>query len=310
MISYDGLFALLKTKGLSKTALAKKAGISSRTLAKLGNGDYVAMKVIEDICRALDCNIGDILSVSADAQPVGRLLSVLREEKAMKLKGGLYHQTQIEMTYNSNHIEGGKLTKDQTRYIFETNTIGLEADKTVNVDDIAETSNHFRCIDYALDKASEPLTEDIIKEFHRLLKSNTSDSSKDWFAVGDYKKKPNAVGDMPTTPPKKVAAALQKLLADYGKLPHPAIEDIIAFHREFEAIHPFQDGNGRVGRLVAFKECLRFDITPFIIDENLRLFYYRGFKEWPNERGYLSDTCKAGQDKYRAIIDYFMSDEN
>jgi len=304
------LFEILKAKGLSKTAFANKVGISSRTLARLGSGDYVALKVIEDICRVLNCKPGDIISITEDAPAVNRLLSVLREEKAMKLKGGLYHQTQIEMTYNSNHIEGSRLTKDQTRYIFETNTIGLEEDKTINVDDIVETANHFRCIDYAIVTATDPLTEDTVKEFHRLLKSNTSDSLKEWFAVGDYKKRPNIVGDNPTTPPSKVAAAISSLLTSYGKIPSPEIDDIIAFHHDFEAIHPFQDGNGRVGRLIAFKECLRFNITPFIIDEELRLFYYRGLKNWKSERGYLLDTCKRGQDKYQAIVDYFFTHEN
>ena len=308
MIRYDGLFELLKAKGLSKTAFARKVGISSRTLAKLSNGGYVAMKVIEDICRVLNCKPGDILSVSVEGSIVSKLLSTLREEKDMKLKGGLYHQTQIEMTYNSNHIEGSRLTKDQTRYIFETNTIGLEEDKTINVDDIIETANHFRCIDYAIDTATDPLTEEIIKEFHRLLKSNTSDSRKDWFAVGDYKKKPNIVGDMPTTPPAKVADAIRRLLANYEGIPAPVIDDIIAFHKEFEEIHPFQDGNGRVGRLIAFKECLRFNVTPFIISEEIKLFYYRGLKEWDKERGYLLDTCKTGQDKYQAIVDYFLKE--
>jgi DNA-binding Xre family transcriptional regulator/fido (protein-threonine AMPylation protein) len=308
MICYDGLFDILKEKGLSKTVFAQRVGISSRTLAKLSSGDYIAMKVVEDICRFLGCRPSDILSVAQDPPAGNKLLAVLREEKAMKLKGGLYHKTQIEMTYNSNRIEGSRLSKDQTRYIFETNSIGLESDKTVNVDDITETANHFRCIDYAVDTADKPLTEEIIKEFHRLLKTNTSDGDKTWFAVGDYKRRPNTVGDSPTAPPDKVAAAVKKLLDGYnGQISH-TIDGIIAFHKEFESIHPFQDGNGRVGRLVAFKECLRFNITPFIIDEDLRLFYYRGLKEWDKERGYLLDTCKTGQDKYRTIADYFLKD--
>ena len=309
MIRYDGLFEILKAKGLTKTAFAGMVGISSRTLAKLSSGDYVAMKVIENICRALNCNVGDIITITPDAAVTNTLLSVLREEKDMRLKGGLYHQTQIEMTYNSNHIEGSRLTKDQTRYIFETNTIGLEEDKTINVDDILETANHFRCIDYAIDTATDPLSADIIKEFHRLLKSNTSDGQKEWFAVGDYKKRANAVEDSPTTPPAKVADAILSLLAAYAKIPLPSIDDIIAFHYDFESIHPFQDGNGRVGRLIAFKECLRFGHVPFIIDEELRLFYYRGLKNWKSERGYLLDTCKSGQDKYQAVVDYFLKPE-
>jgi DNA-binding Xre family transcriptional regulator/fido (protein-threonine AMPylation protein) len=307
MISYDGLFELLKAKGISRTALANRVGISSRTLAKLGGGGYVSMKVIEEICRFLGCAPNDVFSFLQDPPPKNKLLAVLREEKDMKLKGGLYHKTQIELTYNSNRIEGSRLSKDQTRYIFETNTIGLEENRAVNVDDITETSNHFRCIDYALDAADKPLSEEIIKEFHRLLKTNTSDADKEWFAVGGYKLKPNVVGDAPTAPPAKVAAAVQRLLANYNKLLSPTLDEIIAFHRALEVIHPFQDGNGRVGRLVAFKECLHFNITPFIIDEDLRLFYYRGLKEWDDERGYLLDTCKSGQDKYQAIVDYFLN---
>ena len=305
MISYDGLFNLLKAKGLSKTAFANKVGISSRTLAKLSNGDYVAMKVIEDICRTLSCTPGDILSISDGPTALSKLLSVLREEKDMKLKGGLYHQTQIEMTYNSNHIEGSRLTKDQTRYIFETNTIGLEADESANVDDIIETVNHFACFDYMLAHSSEQLSENMIKEFHRILKTGTSDARKDWFRVGEYKARPNVVGDAKTAAPGRVAEEMGKLLSAYNRKNPISFEDIVEFHHRFESIHPFQDGNGRVGRIIMFRECLVNGILPFIIGHEHKMFYYRGLKEFNREKGYLMDTCRAAQDEYEKLAAYF-----
>ena len=232
------------------------------------------------------------------------LLDQLKEQKSMRLKGGIYHRTQIDLTYNSNRIEGSKLTHEQTRFIFETNTIG--ADKEImNVDDIIETTNHFRCIDLIIDKAKSKLTEAFIKQLHLLLKSGTSDSGKDWFNVGEYKKLPNEVGGNETTHPKKVADVMKKLLASYHNIRQKTVEDIIAFHQKFEAIHPFQDGNGRVGRLIMFKECLANNIVPFIIDEDLKLFYYRGLREWKNVREYLLDTCLTAQDNYKAILKYF-----
>ena len=232
------------------------------------------------------------------------LLDQLKEQKSMRLKGGIYHRTQIDLTYNSNRIEGSKLTHEQTRFIFETNTIG--ADKEImNVDDIIETTNHFRCIDLIIDKAKFKLTEAFIKQLHLLLKSGTSDSGKDWFNVGEYKKLPNEVGGNETTHPKKVADVMKKLLASYHNIRQKTLEDIIAFHQKFEAIHPFQDGNGRVGRLIMFKECLANNIVPFIIDEDLKLFYYRGLREWKNVREYLLDTCLTAQDNYKAILKYF-----
>ena len=232
------------------------------------------------------------------------LLAVLREQKEMKLKGGIYHRTQIDLTYNSNHIEGSRLTHDQTRYIFETNTIGI-TDESVNVDDIIETTNHFRCIDLIIDRAEERLTEELIKELHYILKSGTSDHRKDWFAVGDYKKLPNEVGGMDTALPEEVADKMKALLAEYNAKEEKNFEDILDFHVKFERIHPFQDGNGRVGRLTMFKECLKYNIVPFIIEDNLKMFYYRGLKEWDNEKGYLTDTCLTAQDKYKAYLDYF-----
>ena len=232
------------------------------------------------------------------------LLNQLKEEKDMKLKGGIYHKTQIDLTYNSNRIEGSKLTHDQTRYIFETNTIGATKD-SINVDDIIETTNHFRCIDLIIDKAKSKLTESFIKELHLLLKSGTSDSRKDWFNVGDYKKLPNEVGGNETCSPKEVTSKMKAMLTDYHKIEQKTIEDIIAFHYQFEIIHPFQDGNGRVGRLIILKECLNNNVVPFIIDEELKLFYYRGLQEWENIRGYLMDTCLTAQDNYKATLQYF-----
>ena len=232
------------------------------------------------------------------------LLYILRDQKASKYPGGIYHKTQIDLTYNSNHIEGSRLTHDQTRYIFETNTIGVE-NEVLNVDDVIETVNHFRCIDMIIENAKTALTEKFIKELHLILKNGTSDSRKDWFAVGDYKKFPNEVGGMGTTLPKEVADKMKELLAEYNTEEEKTFEDILDFHVKFERIHPFQDGNGRVGRLIMFKECLKYNIVPFIIDDDLKMFYYRGLKEWNNEKGYLTDTCLRAQDKYKAYLDYF-----
>lgn len=232
------------------------------------------------------------------------LLNQLKEQKDMRLKGGIYHRTQIDLTYNSNRIEGSKLTQDQTRYIFETNTIGAFKE-SINVDDIIETTNHFRCIDLIIDKAKSKLTQSFIKELHFLLKSGTSDSRKDWFKVGEYKKLPNEVGGNETCLPVAVSSRMAKLLSDYNHIEKKIFQDIIDFHYQFEIIHPFQDGNGRVGRLILFKECLANNIVPFIIDENLKLFYYRGLQEWPRIKEYLLDTCLSAQDSYKAILEYF-----
>lgn len=232
------------------------------------------------------------------------LLKRLREEKEGKISGGIYHRTQIDLTYNSNHIEGSRLTHEQTRYIFETNTIAI-TDESVNVDDIVETTNHFRCIDLIIDHAEEKLSEVFIKEIHRNLKAGTSDSRKSWFHVGDYKKLPNEVGGNATCAPEDVHARMKELLASYNAIKEKSLEDIIDFHQKFESIHPFQDGNGRVGRLVMFKECLANGIVPFIITEELKLFYYRGLKEWGHVNGYLTDTCLAAQDYYKTLLNYF-----
>ena len=232
------------------------------------------------------------------------LLDILREEKSARLSGGIYHKVQIDLTYNSNHIEGSKLTHDETRYIFETNTIGL-SEKVFNVDDIIETSNHFRCIDYMIDNAHLSLSERYIKELHFLLKSGTSDSRLDWFKVGEYKKLPNEVGGVDTAEPQNVASEMAALISAYNGKSEKTFEDIVAFHVAFERIHPFQDGNGRVGRLIMFGECLKHNIVPFIIDEEHKLFYYRGLKEWDSERGFLTDTCLSAQDKFKLILKKF-----
>ena len=254
---------------------------------------------------------GKTWNIPADApipertkQKVSPLLNRLREEKETKLNGGIYHRTQIDLTYNSNHIEGSKLTHEQTRYIFETNTIGI-TDEAVNVDDIVETTNHFRCIDYIIDHANDKLTESMIKELHKVLKSGTSDSRKSWFNVGEYKRLPNEVGGIETTPPEEEHTQIKSLLKTYNAMKNKTLEDIIDFHSKFERIHPFQDGNGRVGRLIMFKECLANNIVPFIITDELKLFYYRGLSNWGKTNGFLTDTCLTAQDQYKALLDYF-----
>lgn len=238
-----------------------------------------------------------------DATPK-TLLDILVEEKNAKLHGGIYHKVQIELTYNSNHIEGSRLTHDQTRYIYETNTIGV-TDQTVRVDDVIETANHFRCIDHIIDKANANITESLMKQLHFILKNGTSDSRLDWFAVGEYKRLPNEVGGQETTPPEMVTSEIRELLDWYNSVEVKTFKDILEFHYRFECIHPFQDGNGRVGRLLLFKECLKHNIVPFVIDEQLKLYYYRGLKEWKREPGFLTDTCYAAQDKFKAWLDYF-----
>ncbi len=232
------------------------------------------------------------------------LLDILKEEKRSQTKGGIYHKIQIDLTYNSNHIEGSRLTHDQTRYIFETNTIGI-TDEGVRVDDIIETATHFRCIDEIIENAKSQLSEKFIKHLHFILKTGTSDAAKDWFAVGEYKKLPNEVGGSETTLPEDVSAEIKKLLADYNSKEKVTLEDILEFHVRFERIHPFQDGNGRIGRLIMFKECLKHSIVPFIIEDSIKMFYYRGLKEWNTEKGYLTDTCLSAQDKFKKYLDYF-----
>ena len=288
---------------VSTKIYAEAHGLSERTMR-----NYCAQGKIQGAQL-----VGKTWNVPADASlpskkyarnAVSPLLFALREQMECKLKGGIYHRTQIELTYNSNHIEGSRLTKEQTRFIFETNTIGI-SDAAIRVDDIIETTNHFRCIDFIIDKAKATLTEAIIKQLHGLLKSGTSDATRSWFAVGDYKRLPNEVGGIETVEPKQVGKAIRKLLKDYKAKQVVSFEDILDFHQRFETIHPFQDGNGRVGRLLMFKECLNHGIVPFIITDELKMYYYRGLHEWNHLPGYLTDTCLTAQDHYKALLDYF-----
>ena len=235
---------------------------------------------------------------------MNNVLQTLREQHQSDLHGGIYHRTQIEMAYNSNHIEGSRLTHEQTRYIYETNTIGMADGDGVNVDDIVETVNHFRCLDMVIEHAEDRLSEALIKDLHRTLKTGTSDSRRSWFAVGEYKRLPNEVGGLDTTAPEEVGNAMRSLLDDYPE--HPGLSDILDFHVRFERIHPFQDGNGRVGRLIMFKECLRSGIVPFIISDDMKFYYYRGLSNWPTIPGYLTDTCLTAQDRYKALLDKFQ----
>ena len=304
-ISYDKLFEKLKEKEISKTELRKNLKFSTATLAKLSKNEPVSMKVIEDICNFLSCQPGEIMGMKQGIDK-STLLYIMQEEKRMKLKGGIYHQTQIKLAYNSNHMEGSRLTEEQTRYIYETNTVGLDKEPA-NIDDIIETVNHFQCFDYMLDHAMDILSEDMVKHFHALLKANTSDSRLEWFNVGEYKQRPNMVGESKTTPPKQVKKEMEKLLFNYRQKESIGFEDIVEFRYFFEKIHPFQDGNGRVGRLIMFKECLKHNITPFIIDEMHKLYYYRGLKEFGSEKGYLTDTCLSAQDRYQELLDYFKA---
>ena len=291
-------------KYLSVAETAKKWKISERSVR-----NYCALGRIDGAFLT-----GKTWNIPEDAQKPERanhkpslpptLLERLSAEKRAKLSGGIYHKVQIDFTYNSNHIEGSRLTHDQTRYIYETNMIGIGGGSVI-VDDIVETANHFRCIDLIIESAKRPISEALIKELHRTLKNGTTDSRQEWFAVGDYKRLPNTVGDMDTAKPDEVPHKIQELLFEYNAKKKKTFDDLLDFHYKFECIHPFQDGNGRIGRLLLFKDCLKYDIVPFIIDEALKLFYYRGLKEWNNERGYLRDTCLTAQDKFKLYLDYY-----
>lgn len=303
MFDYSKLFAIMEKNRITKTDLGRDIGMSSRTIAKLAKGESISMETVYSLCRYLHCQPGDIMEINIKPQG-NSLLSVLLEEMEHKVRGGIYHQVQIEMAYNSNHMEGSTLTEEQTRNIYETNTIGLE-DGVSNVDDIIETVNHFRAFDYIIENALAPLNESSIKELHKIIKSNTSQSRLDWFCVGDYKLRPNKVGDMETAEPENVSIEMNKLLQDYHKKRNHTLEELLDFHFRFESIHPFQDGNGRVGRLILFKECLKNDIIPFIIKDDIRLYYYRGLKQWKNDKAYLLDTCLSCQDYFKDILKYF-----
>lgn len=291
---------------LNASEVAKKWGVSERSVrnycaegringAKMESGVWLIPSTAEKPER-LNQSSGKILT----------LLQVLRREDRLRVKGGIYHQVQIDLTYNSNHIEGSRLTKDQTRYIFETNTVGaLKKYEGVRVDDVVEAANHFRCIDYIIENANRKVSERMIRHLHFILKNGTSDSLEDWFNVGGYKKLPNEVGGLETTSPERVPIEMRQLIRRYRARKVLDLHDLLEFHYAFERIHPFQDGNGRVGRLILFKECLRLNIIPFIIDEDLKMFYYRGLKEWRNEPGFLTDTCLLAQDKFKKVLDYY-----
>lgn len=303
-ISYKKLFNMLKERNISKTALKEAIDLSSATLAKLSKNEPISMNTLILICNYLNCQPGELIEIERVCDE-NILLAKLKEEKAIKLKGGIYHQTQIKLAYNSNHIEGSRLTEEQTRYIYETNTVGVEQEPA-NVDDILEAVNHFQCFDFLIDSALDTLDERWIKNVHKILKSGTSDSRLEWFNVGEYKSQRNMVGDTPTTLPENVQEEMAKLLFEYNRIDKVSLENILDFHVKFERIHPFQDGNGRVGRLIIFKECLKNNIVPFIIEDDLKMFYYRGLKEWNNEKGYLTDTCLTAQDRYKVYLDYFQ----
>ncbi|MBQ6475955.1 MAG: Fic family protein [Clostridia bacterium] len=299
MVSYDGLKQILREKGMTKTDLCTALGISSRTVAKIGKGERLSERTIRRIAGYLECD-PERLCREISGNPV---LQILREEKEVGISGGLYHELQVRMTYNSNHMEGSRLTEEQTRLIFETNTV--DAGDGVPVDDILETVHHFRAVDYVIDAAEDILTEEIIKHLHYLLKHDTSDANLSWFAVGEYKKRANTVGGHETAKPKDVTERMRKLLDTYNAKRAVTFEDVVALHAEFEYIHPFQDGNGRVGRLIALKECLRHGIIPFLIEDAKKMYYYRGLSVWKTDENWLKETCLDGQDTFIRLLDLF-----
>ncbi len=294
-------------KKMTQAEVAEVLGVKPATISKYEAGTLEPnIESLKKLAELFEVSVDELLKEDEFDVFKINVLKVLREQKEMKLKGNLYHNTQIIFAYNTNHIEGSKLTEDQTRYIYETNTLLTEKESITNLDDIIETASHFKLIDYMLDVADKELTEEMIKEFHKILKEGTSDSRKDWFNVGDYKKLANEAGNMKTTLPKNVQKDMVKLMQWYNSLGKITIEDIIEFHYRFECIHPFQDGNGRVGRIIMFKECLKNNIIPFIILDKDKLFYYRGLKEYKTEKGYLIDTCLNEQDQYIRLIEYFL----
>ncbi len=294
-------------KKMTQAEVAEVLGVKPATISKYEAGTLEPnIESLKKLAELFEVSVDELLKEDEFDVFKINVLKVLREQKEMKLKGNLYHNTQIIFAYNTNHIEGSKLTEDQTRYIYETNTLLTEKESITNLDDIIETASHFKLIDYMLDVADKELTEEMIKEFHKILKEGTSDSRKDWFNVGDYKKLANEAGNMKTTLPKNVQKDMVKLMQWYNSLGKITIEDIIEFHYRFECIHPFQDGNGRVGRIIMFKECLKNNIIPFIILDKNKLFYYRGLKEYKTEKGYLIDTCLNEQDQYIRLIEYFL----
>ncbi|MEG0619039.1 MAG: Fic family protein [Bacilli bacterium] len=291
-------------KFMSVIDTAQIWGVSERTVRNYANNNRIPGAKLEGRSWKIPMDAIKPERLNKKIKEPVTLVDILKEEKKSSRKGGIYHKVQIDLTFNSNHIEGSKLTHDQTRYIYETNTIGME-DSIVNVDDIVETTNHFRAIDIVIENANLKLSERFIKELHKILKNGTSDSRKDWFNVGDYKKLPNEVGGRETVSPEKVSLKMKELLDEYNAIENKNLKDLAEFHYKFESIHPFQDGNGRVGRLILFKECLKYHITPIVIDEELKMFYYRGLSKWEEEQGYLIDTFLTGQDKFKKHLDYF-----
>lgn len=295
-----------ENKKMTQAEVAQILGVTSTTISKYESNDLEPnIESLKKLSEIFGVSVDKLIDNLKDISKIN-ILEALREQKEMKLKGNLYHNTQILFAYNTNHIEGSKLTEEQTRNIFETNTILSDRGSVTNVDDIIETINHFKLVDYMIDNADKELTEEMIKEFHKILKEGTSDSRKEWFNVGEYKRLPNEVGNSKTTSPKYVSRDMKKLLEWYNSLSNITINEIIEFHVKFENINPFQDGNGRVGRIIAFKECLKNNIVPFIILDKDKLYYYRGLKEYKNEKGYLIDTCLNAQDEYLKMIQYYL----
>ena len=295
---------MAKIEYISVEEASKLWELSTRSVRNYCAQGRVSGALLEGKTWKIPSNAEKPVRKTRHIETENNLLAFLKREKESSLKGGIYHKIQIDLTYNSNHIEGSRLSHDQTRFIFETKTLGI-TDDAVKVDDIVETVNHFRCIDLAIEGANTKLSESFIKQLHYILKTGTTDAMKSWFKVGDYKMIENEVGGSETVRPEDVASEMKALLADYNSKSEITFDDILNFHVRFESIHPFQDGNGRVGRLIMFKECLKHNIVPFIITEELKIFYNRGIKEWKNERGYLRDTCLTGQDAMKVSLDYF-----
>lgn len=298
-----------ESKNMTQSEVSEILGVKAATISKYEAGNLEPnIESLKKLAELFDVSIDELLKEDDFDISKINILEILREQKDMKLKGNLYHNTQITFAYNTNYIEGSKLTEDQTRYIYETNTLLAEKDSITDLDDVLETANHFKLVDYMLEIADKKLTEKMIKEFHKILKEGTSDSRKDWFVVGDYKKLANEVGGLKTTDPKNVERDMKKLLEWYESLKRVTINEIIEFHAKFEKIHPFQDGNGRIGRIIAFKECLKNNIVPFIILDKEKLFYYRGLNQYQSnkEKGYLIDTCLNAQDQYKSVIEHFL----
>ncbi len=295
---------MAKIEYISVEEASKLWELSTRSVRNYCAQGRVSGALLEGKTWKIPSNAEKPVRKTRHIETENNLLAFLKREKESSLKGGIYHKIQIDLTYNSNHIEGSRLSHDQTRFIFETKTLGI-TDDAVKVDDIVETVNHFRCIDLAIEGANTKLSESFIKQLHYILKTGTTDAMKSWFKVGDYKMIENEVGGSETVKPEDVATEMKALLADYNSKSEITFDDILNFHVRFESIHPFQDGNGRVGRLIMFKECLKHNIVPFIITEELKMFYNRGIKEWKNERGYLRDTCLTGQDAMKISLDYF-----